>query len=49
MTAVNLSFPKEEEKFSLSQLGRLFRKVPLLAANRTFPKTAVSSQDRRGY
>jgi hypothetical protein len=26
MTAVNLSFPKEEEKFSLSQLGRIVSK-----------------------
>jgi len=30
MAAVNLSFPRKEEKFSLRQAG-LFAKVPLLA------------------
>jgi hypothetical protein len=49
MTAANLSFPKKEEKFSLSQLGRIVSKGAPARRNRTFPKQAVSSQDRRDY
>jgi hypothetical protein len=48
MTAVNLSFPKKEEKFSF-EFGRQDCFQRRRRRYRTFPKKAVSSQDRRGY
>jgi hypothetical protein len=45
MTAVNLSFPREEEKFSLSQLGRI---VSRGAAARCKPNVPENSPQQPG-
>jgi hypothetical protein len=45
MTAVNLSFPKEEEKFSLRQLGRIVSKG---AAARRKPNVPENSRQQPG-